>query len=207
MLMNKVSRFILFIFILGFLVFLGLIFSAWVVPNLVQPVSETAWLFLRVFFLTVDQGHYWELLLIGSVIWVVVRFARKKSPIPLENEHVRNEALGNLRNWQEYLTYSSYDGNARDFTRDKLLRLLISHYDARQSSVGEEEIRRGLELGGVPLPASVYNYLFLSDTSRSAGPSIGNTCRSVHHWYRRITGQAQAEYNRMIDELIEFLKS
>ena len=59
--MVKISRLALFIFILGMILFLGLVFSAWVVPNVVQPIAETIWLFLRVFFLSVGQVHYWNL--------------------------------------------------------------------------------------------------------------------------------------------------
>jgi len=92
--MNRISRFALFIFILGTILFLGLVFSAWVVPNVVQPGAEIIWLFLRVFILSVDQVYYWNLLSIVVAIWVIYRLTRRKPPVPLEEDTVENEATG-----------------------------------------------------------------------------------------------------------------
>ena len=205
--MNKISRFALFIFILGIILFFGLVFSAWVVPNIVQPVAETIWLFLRVFILSTDQVVYWNLLSIAVVIWVIYRFTRRKSPVLPEEGTVRNEAISKLKNWQEALVCSKHDRNARNIARDKLLWLLISHYAAIQQNPNQLEIRQDLEQRRLSLPNSVYNFLFLSEFQRPIKPSLRALYHAVHRWYCRISGQEEAVFDRMIDELIDFMKT
>ncbi len=205
--MNRISRFALFIFILGTILFLGLVFSAWVVPNVVQPGAETIWLFLRVFILSVDQVYYWNLLSIVVAIWVIYRLTRRKPPVPLEEDTVENEATGNLKSWQEALVLSKHDHSERNIARDKLLQLLISHYASRQQSPNALDIRQDLEGRRLSLPDSVYNFLFPSESQRPIKPSIRAPYHAVRRWYCRISGQEEAVFNKMIDELIDFMKT
>jgi hypothetical protein len=205
--MNKISRFALFIFILGIILFLGLVFSAWVVPNVVQPVAETIWLFLRVFILSVDQVYYWNLLSIAVVIWVIYRLDSRKSPVLPEEGTVRNEAISNLKNWREALVFSKQDDNGQNIIRDKLLRLLISHFAAIQQNPNQLEIRQDIEQRRLYLPDSVYNFVFLSESQRPIKLSLRALYHAVHRWYCRLSGQEEAVFDRMIDELIDFMKT
>lgn len=205
--MNKISRFALFVFILGMILFLGLLFSGWVVPNIVQPVAETIWLFLRVFILSVGQVYYWTLLSIAVVIWAIYRLTRRKSPVLPEEITVGNEAIRNLQKWQEATKLSKHDGTGQTIVREKLFRLLISHYAAMQQSPNQLEIRQGIEECRLPLPNSVYNFLFPSQDKRPIKLSLGALYQAIHLWYCRISGQEEAEFNQMIDELTDFIKT
>ena len=205
--MNKFSRLGLFFFIMGMILFIGLAFSAWVVPHVVQPIAETVWLFLRVFILNIDQIYYWNMLSIVVVIWVTFRFVRKNSPIRREAVIVRNEAINNLQNWQKALVSSKHEGSQRRIAREKILQLLISHYASRKQNPNQGEIKQDLELRRLSLPDSVYNFLFLSEERRPAGLSLSDFNHAFRRWYRRIRVKDEAVFNQMLDELIEFIKT
>lgn len=205
--MNKVGRVILLIFIVGLILFVGLIFSGWVVPNIVRPAAETVWLFLRVFILNVDQAYYWNILTIAITIWVIYQFARRKVPVQRKDAAVRNEAANNLKNWQEFINYERQDDSLRGIARDKLLRLVISHYAVGQPSIDQADIRQDLEQHQLPLPDSVYGFLFQSRPGTTYDSFKEIFFLPFRRWQRRITGQEKLEFNHMIDELIDFMNS
>lgn len=205
--MTKVERIILFIFILGLILFVGLIFSGWVVPNIVQPAAQTIWLFLRMSILIVDQVDYLSIFTIAIVIWVIYRFARKIVPVRQEDATISNEAINNLKNWQEFINYAHQDGSLRGIARDKLLRLVVSHYAVGQPSVDQVDIRQDLEQHRLPLPDSVYGFLFQSKPGTTKDSIKEILFQPLRRWQRRITGQEKLEFNHMIDELIDFMNS
>ncbi len=205
--MSKRERVILLLFILYLLLFLGLIFSGWVVPNIVRPAAETIWLFLRVFILNVDQAYYWNILIIAILFWVFYRLARRTAPARQKDITVQNESVNNLKNWQEFIDYASRDARMRSIARDKLLRLVISHYTVRQPSVDQAEIRQELEQGRLPLPVSVYGFLFESKPATANDSFKEKIIHPFHRWRDRRTGQEKLAFSYMIDELIRFLDS
>jgi hypothetical protein len=204
--MNKASRFALFFFILGLILFLGLVFSGWVLPNIIQPAVEAVWLFLRIFILSVDQEYYWYLLSIAGFMWLIYRFTHRATPvIPAENI-LRNETLSNLNSWQKALILSKHDGSERSVARRKIFKLLISHYEARQQNSTQLEIRQALEQRQLPLPDSVYIFLFPPEPQAPRRPSLHAVYQVFLLWYHQITGQEDVEFNQMIDELIDFME-
>lgn len=200
--MNKVGRFSLFIFIMILILFLGLIFSAWVVPHIVQPASETIWLFLRLFILSVDQLDYWNIISIAALIWIIYRLARRKPSKQPEGSRVKNEIRDNLQNWREFLIQAKHHRGDRGPLRDKLLRLLISHYASRQPQLDQAEIGQGLEQHQLPLPGSVYDFLFGAENQTSGRLSPHAISHPIQRWYQRISGQDETDINPMIDDLI-----
>ncbi len=184
---------------------MGLVFSAWTIPHVVQPVAETIWLFLRVFILSVDQVYYWDLLLIAVILWGMYRFARRKSLVQQGDVPPKNETIANVLNWQESLKYSIHNGIERDIARDKLLRLIIVHYATRQPGVEMSKIEQDLERHLLPLPDTVYAFLFLSKSNSHNSFWLSALRQSFQRWYRHIRGEEQAEFDHMIDDLINFL--
>ena len=120
---------------------------------------------------------------------------------------MRKEAISNLNSWHEALAISKRNGGERAIARDKLLQLLISHYAARQQNPIYLEIRQDLEQRRLFIPDSAYKFLFLSESQKPAHPSLRTLYQAVRRWYRRMRGQEEAEFNQVIDELIDFMKS
>jgi hypothetical protein len=132
MMISRISRLVLFLFILGLLLLLGLVFSSWTVPNIVLPAAQTVWLFLRMFILSVNQEFYWWLLAFCAAIWALYRLSRGDQPVQEEVHVSYNEALNNQKLWKELLAFSKGDAIQRDILRQRLIFLLASHYSTWQ---------------------------------------------------------------------------
>ncbi len=205
--MSKINRVSIFILTLGLILFLGLVFSAWTIPHVVQPAADTIWLFLRVFILSVDQVYYWDLLLVAAILWGIYRFARRQSFAQREDVTIKNEVVDDLKNWQECLKYSIDKGIEHEIARNKLLRLVIFHYTAWQPGKEMSQIERDLERHILPLPDSVYAFLFPPKSQPRNVFALNTLRQPVNRWFRRIKGEEQIVFDRMIDDLIVFLNS
>ncbi len=208
---DKNNRLISFIFILGLLVFLGLIFSSWAIPNIIMPAALTVWIFIRIFILSLDQQYYWWLLIFLAVLWIFYRLLRQREPIEPEEYVSHNEALSNLKNWQNILIYSKKESNrfslSSSILKQKLTALLTSYYAARQPGPNDSEIYKALESGQLPLPKALYNFLYLPEPAKTHWWSIHSLSQACRHWYRQLTGKNAADFDKMIDELIRFLEN
>lgn len=54
--MTDRQRIFLLILVLGVLVFLGLVFAPYVIEHILKPLSVAAWLFLRIFVLSISPS-------------------------------------------------------------------------------------------------------------------------------------------------------
>lgn len=205
--MDKTKRFALFLFVLGLLLFLGLVFSSWTVPNIVSPAAQAVWLFLRMFILSVDQEIYWWLLTSCVTIWAFYQLSRREEPVEPERETLHNEALNNLEIWREFLTSSKNDNIQRSIIKQKLILLVTSHYAAWQQCSNPLEIHQALEQRQLPLPDSLYNFMFVPEPEEPSRLSLQTFTGACQRWYHRITGQEDAKFNQMIDELIKFMQN
>lgn len=209
--MNKKSRLILFGLILLLLLFLGLVFSAWVVPNLVMPAALAAWLFLRIFILSVDQAYYWWLLATAVTAWAVFSLFHSEERIEQKETVPSSNALSSWKTWQTNLSYSKSDSYERNRVKRELIVLITSLYASRQPGVSQVEILQALEERQLPLPDPYYNLLFPPEPEKPGRRSLISNLQafagSWRQWYRKQTGQEQAEFNHMIDELIEFMEN
>ena len=209
--MNKKSRLILFGLILLLLLFLGLVFSTWVVPNLVMPAALAAWLFLRIFILSVDQVYYWWLLATAVTAWAVFRLFHSEERTEQKETVPSSNALSSWKTWQTNLLYSKSDSYERSRVKRELIVLLTSLYASRQPGVSQVEILQALEEHQLPLPDPYYNLLFPPEPEKPSRRSLTSNLQAFakywQQWYRKQTGQEQAEFNHMIDELIEFMEN
>ncbi len=205
--MNKASRLTLFIFILGLFLFLGLVFSGWVVPNIIRPAADTAWLFLRVFILSTDQVYYWVVLCFAVVILVIYRLSRVKRVFQPQNQAVSNEIVENLKNWQDLLVSAKQANGSQAIAKDKILRLVVAHYLNKLPGTNQAEIVQDLEQRQLSLPGSVHDYLFSTRLPAANGSLLHIVNQYVRRWYRRFAGTDGVEFDRMIDELVDFLKT
>jgi hypothetical protein len=207
----KTNRLLSFILILGLLLFLGLAFSSWTIPNIVTPAALTIWIFIRIFILSLDQQFYWWLLILFAILWIFYRLIRQGEPIEPVEYVSHNEALSNLKNWQDILVYSKKESSqyslSSSILKQKLTTLLTSYYAARQQGPNDSEIYKALESGQLPLPKALYHFIFLPEPAKANRLSIHSLSQACRHWYRQLTGKNAAEFDRMIDELIRFIEN
>jgi len=205
--MNKITRLALFLLILGFLLFLGLAFSSWTVPNIILPAAQALWLFLRMFILSVSQELYWWLLASCVAIWALYQLSRGDEPVRGEVHVSYNEALNNQKLWTELLAFSKGDAVQRDILKQRLILLLASHYNTWQRDSTLLEIRQALESRQLPLPDSLYAFLFALEPEKPRSLSVRSFFQAFRRKIRWWSGREAAEFNSMIDELIEFMEN
>lgn len=205
--MNRITRLALFLLILGLLLFLGLIFSSWTMPNIVLPAAQAVWLFLRMFILSVSQEFYWWLLASCAAIWALYQLSRVDEPVREEVHVSYNEALNNQKLWKELLAFSKGDAVQRDILKQRLILLLASIYNTWQRDTTLLEVRQALESHQLPLPDSLYAFLFTPEPDKPGGLSVRSLFQAFRRKVRRWSGKEAAEFNNMIDELIEFMEN
>lgn len=207
MAMNRITRLALFGLVLGLLLFLGLVFSSWTVPNIVLPAAQAVWLFLRMFILSVSQEFYWWLLATCVAIWALYQLSRGEEPVRGEVYVSYNDALNNQKLWKELLSFSKGDAVQRDILKQRLILLLASHYNIWQRDSTLLEIRQALESRQITLPDSLYAFLFTPEPDKPKSPSVRSFIEAFRHKVHRWSGREAAEFNGMIDELIEFMEN
>lgn len=209
--MNKTSRLILFSLILGLLLFLGLVFAPWIVPNIVLPAALAVWLFLRIFILSIDQKYYWWALAVGGTIWAFYRLFHSEEQAEQEEHILESDALSSWETWRMNLLFSKSESYERSRIKREMIVLLTSFYASRQHGASQAEMLHALEQRQLPLPDPFYNFLFPPEPEKPGRPSLKTALqafsRACQRWYRRQIGQERAEFYQTIDELIEFMEN
>jgi hypothetical protein len=197
------------LFVLLVLLFV-MFFWPFVFSQIITPIALTAWLFLRIFVLSIDQNYYW-----GAIIFVVAVFLfRLHSEAPTTHPTGAfpdaNDTVRTIEYWQSRFILtnpSAYD--EKDLKRE-LIHLVASLYASKQRSSPSFIIYDALERGEIPLPAHIHTFLFPHEPKESTR-SLKGFMRSVREtprkWIRRWTGQETKEYHRMIDEILSFMET
>lgn len=205
--MNRTTRLALFGLVLGLFLFLGLLFSSWTIPNIVLPVAQAVWLFLRMFILSVNQEFYWWLLEFCVAIWALYKLSLGEEPVRGEVYIPYNEALNNQKLWKELLAFSKGDAVQRDILKQRLILLLASHYNTSRRDSTLLEVRQALETRQLPLPDPLYAFLFIPEPEKPRNLSMRSLLRTFRQKVRRMSGREAADFNGMVYELIEFIEN
>lgn len=188
----------------------GMFFWPFVLNEIITPVALTAWLFLRIFILSIDQNCYW-----GAIILVVAVFLfRLHFDAPTTNPPREfldaNDTVRTIEYWHSKFTLtnpSAYDD--RDLKRE-LIHLVASLYASKQRSSPSFIFYDALQRGEIPLPDHVHSFLFPKEpqeSTRSFKELIRSVQETPRKWIRRWTGQETKEYHRMIDEILSFMET
>jgi hypothetical protein len=207
----KLSRsMIVSILIVVLVLLFGMFFWPFVFNGIITPIALTAWLFLRIFVLSIDQNCYW-----GAIIFVVAVFLfRLHSNAPATNPAGdfldANDTVRTIEYWRSRFSLvspSAYDDKA---LRRELIRLVASLYASKQRSSPSFVFYDALERGEIPLPDHIHTFLFPNEPEESRR-SFKEFMRSVREtprkWIRRWTGQETKEYHRMIDEILSYMEN
>lgn len=192
----------------------GMFFWPFILNEIITPIALTAWLFLRIFVLSIDQKYYW-----GALVFVVAVFLFRLvfnalatiSPRDFPDANVTaNDTMKTIEYWRGL--FALIDPNVYDeiTLKRELMHLVASLYASKQRSSPNFIFYDALQRGEIPLPAHIYTFLFPAEAKESRR-SIKHLMRSVREtprkWIRRWTGQETAEYHRMIDEILSFMET
>jgi hypothetical protein len=188
----------------------GLFFWPFVLDEIITPIALTAWLFLRIFVLSIDQNCYWGAIIFIAAVFLFRLLFDGPTPDPPGDFLNANDTLRTIEYWRSRFTLANpgaYDDKA---LKRELIHLVASLYASKQRSSPSFRFYDALQWGEIPLPDHIYTFLF-PEEPQETGWAFEKLMQSVREtprkWIRRWTGQETREYHRMIDEILSFMEA
>jgi hypothetical protein len=210
--MNITGRTSLIILLVGLFLFLGFLFSSFILENFVTPVALVVWLFLRM-LRGVDQAIYWNLLILSAMGYACIRFVRRtqKPPVfeqtrPSDSDVTREH----INYWWTSIRLTGDETDRFNLLKRNLGEMVATMYAAKQPEVPPFEIYDAMKRRRIPLPEHIHAFLFPADPS-GAGRSFRQILHAILQipgkWVRRWTGQDVVDYYHSVEEVIRFMES
>jgi len=194
------------VFSLLLTLFVGLLFWPFVLNNILVPTAHVVWVLLRIFVLSVDQAYYWVAIILLTAFFLYSRLLPQPQPtISTENFQNSNETMRTIGYWQSLFTATDQNIQAEKALKKEMARLLISLYAPKQRDLVYYQLYDALRQGELPLPDQIHAFLFLEEP-REAG-LLQRLRHTPRQWLRDWTGQAAAEHDQMIDDVLGFIET
>jgi hypothetical protein len=208
--MNISRRVVVSILAAAIILFGGLLFWPFILSDIIKPTALVVWLLLRVLVLSIDQKYFW-----GAIVFVVVILLFRLLPQEqlMEEADDRMETNATLRNieyWRILFIFNGIDVREEKSIKRELTHLLTSIYVSKQHGATHFAVYDALQKGEIPLPEHIHSFLFAEPLPASKHPIkrfLQSTQKSVQRWAREWTGQAKAEHQQMIDEVLSFMET
>ncbi|HLO16259.1 MAG TPA: hypothetical protein VK206_15605 [Anaerolineales bacterium] len=203
-------RMIVSILLMVLVLLFGIFFWPFVLNQIITPIALTAWLFLRIFVLSINQNYYW-----GAIIFVIaVLLFRQLFDVPATNPpgHIPdvNDTVRTIEYWHSMFTLASPSPYDNPALKRELIHLVASLYASKERSSPSFIFYDALQRGEIPLPDHIHTFLFPNEQKESTR-SFTRLMRSVREaprkWIRCWTGQETKEYHRTIDEILSFMET
>lgn len=198
--------------ILGLFLLVGYSFPSFVQDNFITPIALVLWLCWRI-LRSVDQQVYWIALIFSVVMYALIRLYRWALGVDtLEQTQslASNAALEQIRNWRTSIRLTDFKIDRSNTLAHDLATTLAAVYASKQLHVTKYEIYSALEQREMPLPESIYTFLFPAQSS-GAKRSIKQMLRSLRdiprQQIRRWTGREKAEYYQLLDQVLQLMES
>jgi len=205
-------RAFLIILLAGLFLLLGLLFSRFVLDNVVMPLALVLWLFWR-FIRSVDQALYWILLIFSALGYAFISFIRRTEAPPAFEQTQPSDldvTREHINYWRTSIRLTREQRGKINLLKRNLGEMIATMYSEKQSEVAPFEFYAALKRGQIPLPEHIHAFLFPADPS-GAGRSfrqILHTLRQIPgNQIRRWTGQDVEEYYHSIEAVILFMES
>jgi hypothetical protein len=207
----KISRRMVGIILLSSIILLvGMLFSSFILKNIIEPTSLATWVLLRIFVLSIDQKYYW-----GAIIFVVAIFLFRLLPQDqsvIQSEYFldSNATIKTVEYWRILFALTGNVPYDEEALRRQLIHLLLSLYASKQRTSSNFLLYDALQKGELPLPEHIHAFLF-PDQPKKSKWSVDKFIQSIRtaprKWMRRWTGQDTAEHYRMINEVLSFMET
>lgn len=210
----KISRrtVLIIAFILGLFLLVGFSFPSFIQDNLVTPIALVLWLCWRI-SRSIDQQVYWFALIFAVVIYSLIRLYRWVQGVDTFEQTQSlesNAALEQISYWRTSIHLTGFKIDPSNSLERNLAKMLAALYASKQLHVAPHEIYSALAQRQMPLPESVYAFLFPAQSS-GAKRSIKQLLRSLRdiprRQIRRWTGREKAEYYELLDQVLKFMES
>lgn len=203
-------RLVLPILVVALLLLFGMFYWPFVMDQIITPFALSAWLFLRIFVLSIDQNCYWSAIILVVVVFLFrLPFAPPAARPPGEFLNA-NDTVRTIEYWRSRFTLTNPNASDEKALKRDLIHLLASMYASEGGAAPNFTFYEALQRGELPLPDPIHTFLF-HDEPVEAGRSLGKLMRSARRtsrkYLRRWTGQERQEYHCMIDEVLRFMET
>ncbi len=207
--MNLTRRSALFLLLLGISLLIFFIFRSFLLDNVVWPVALVVWLIGQA-LRTIDQQVYWYVLIAAAVIYAFIRLSRELTDVPPAPPPESNFTLETINHWRVVIPLNTQATGQPDILKQTLEKMLTAIYTSKQSESVHWEIDEALRLRRIPLPESIYAFLFPDEPPGKGAPRRGNLAAILQApgtLARRWTGRETADYYRSIEEVLAYMES
>jgi hypothetical protein len=188
----------------------GMYFWPFILNEIIAPIALTAWLFLRIFVLSIDQHYYWGAIIFAAAVILIRLLVNNKAKVPPEETPDENDTIRTIHYWRSQFAMIDPGVYEDKALKRELIHLVASLYASKQRASPNFFIYEALQRGEMPLPEHIHAFLF-SEEPKKAKRSVKERLHSIREtprkWIRRSTGQDTKEYHRMIDEIISFMET
>jgi hypothetical protein len=206
----KISRRMVGIILFGSIILLvGLLFTPFILKNIIEPTSLAAWVLLRIFVLSIDQKYYWGAIILVVAIFLFRLLPQDQTVIQPEYFPDSNATIKTIEYWRILFTSTVDNTYDEETLKRELIHLLLSLYASKQRVSTNFSLYDALKRGELPLPKHIHAFLFPDDSKkskRSLNKFIQSIRTTPRKWMRRWTGQDTVEHYRMIDETLSFIE-
>jgi hypothetical protein len=207
--MNLSRRAAWLLLLLGVGLFLGFLFRAFIVTNVVVHIAMLLLLFWRL-LLSIHQAVYWGLVIgsaLGLAFYRLVQVERHKEE---QSVPVSGSALKVVNYWRLSLQLASDGGRSATSLKHELSHKLVTMYAMKQPEADPFTIHEALRLRQLPLPDTVHTFLFsneVQETKLSWRQRLRQLADKPGKWFRHWTGRDKAEYYQAVEETITFMEA
>jgi len=191
---------------------IGFMFPSFIQDNFVIPIALVLLLGWRI-VQSVDQQIYWFVLICAVGLYALVRLYRSfQGPDAFEQTQSSelNVTLEQINYWQTSLRLTDFRLDRAGGLERDLAHMLATLYASKQFRAIPYEVYSALEQRQMPLPESVYTFLFPAKSSgakRSIKQMLRNSRDMPRKRIRRWTGREKAEYYQLLEQTLKFMES
>jgi hypothetical protein len=197
---------------LGPFLLISFSFPDFVQDNFVRPIALVLLLGWRI-LLSIDQRIYWFALVLAVMLYALIRLYRLfQAPDTFEQTQSpdSNSTLEQISHWQTSIRLTDFNLDQSDSLKRNLINMLAAIYASKQFRAVPYEVYGALEQRQIPLPESVYTFLFPAKPSGaqlSIKWLLHNLRNMPRKQIRRWTGREKAEYYQMLEQVLKFMEA
>jgi len=216
--MKRGLRAILAVFLLGALLLAGLAFPQFILQSLILPAATVLWLVLRIFVLSFDQQVFWWGVIASAVLTVLAVLLRG-SQGSFSSPFFTILPWDPARRWRGAVLSGIRSQPDKDSFRRDLAWLLTWLHASQRPGCANYEIREAFLQRRIPLPESIYVFLFSSTRPPDPVPPLfahpgaclrltfESVARTLRRRARRRSGRESSDYLHSIDEVLAYMET
>jgi hypothetical protein len=204
--MEKNKRYLSLAISVAAVIFLCCLFWPFIYSNIITPLSLSIWLMLRLTVLNIDQKIIWFVMILANIFYLVIRINsvetfHEDKTVWLE----KNSYIKNLELWKYYFSSEKNSSLDTNNLRKKLLEILVTAYAAKMRVQVNYKLYDRFRNKEILVPENIYAFLIDDGKKRKKGRSSGTY--GPAELLDILTGRSKKDYNRKIEESLNFLEN